>query len=238
MSAADAARAADEGAKPDPWGVKRAENLLQSLQGVHSARMVVSPVGEIIEIHILADSDAVPKQVVRNVESALLAHLGLKVDHRKISVAKTAEVEPLRAVEERAVQESPHNRLILYKKLEVVSAGPAKVRFIANLELDGEEVWGEALAADSEQARLMAAARAAVAGLEKVMPAITFELEGVRILEAFGKNLVVAGLHVSVGRTSELLVGTGGVRDSQEPAAVLAVLDATNRWLQSRYQKE
>ena len=234
----DAARSADQSAKPDPWGVKRAENLLRSLQGVRSARMVVSPVGEIIEVHVLADSDAVPKQVVRNIESALLAHLGLKVDHRKISVAKTAEVEPLRAAEERAAQEAPHNRLILYKKLEVVSADSARVRFIANLELDGEEVWGEALSADSPAARLLASARAAVAGLEKVMPAITFELEGVTVLEAFGKNLVVAGLHVSVGRTRELLVGTGGVRDSEEPAAVLAVLDATNRWLQSRFQKE
>ena len=71
----------------DPWGVRRAENLLTSLEGVLSARVVTTPLGEVSEIHILATSAQTPKQVVRNVESALLAHLGLKVDHRKISVA-------------------------------------------------------------------------------------------------------------------------------------------------------
>ena len=88
---------AGESGKPDPWGVKRAENLLQTLQAVLSARVVVSPVGEITEVHVLASSGVSPKQVVRNVESALLAHLGIKVDHRKISVAQTAEVEPIEA---------------------------------------------------------------------------------------------------------------------------------------------
>jgi hypothetical protein len=32
-----------------------------------------------------------PKQTVRNIESALIAHLGMRVDHRKISVATTVE---------------------------------------------------------------------------------------------------------------------------------------------------
>ena len=74
---------------PDPWGVRRAELLLTSLKGVRSTRVVVSPDGEITEIHVLTETDLTPKQVVRNVESALLAQLGIKVDHRRISVAQT-----------------------------------------------------------------------------------------------------------------------------------------------------
>jgi hypothetical protein len=237
VSASDpsAARSVDDSHRPDPWGVKRAENLLQSLQGVLSARLVVSPVGEIIEVHVLANSEGSPKQVVRNVESALLAQLGLKVDHRKISVAQTAEVEPIDAAQPDAAPQSPLKRGILYDKLEVVSAGPNRVRFVANLDVFGEEVSGEALATDSPTARLQGAARAAIVGLEKVIPQGTIELDGVTVLDAFGKNLVVVGLHAVEGRDTQLLVGTAGVRDSTEPAAVLAVLDATNRWLQSRY---
>src|SRR5688572_10584645 len=83
---------------PDPWGVKRAENLITSLQGVLSARVVVSPVGEVIEVHVLTNPEVPAKLVVRNVESALLAQLGLKIDHRKISVAQTAEVKPIEAL--------------------------------------------------------------------------------------------------------------------------------------------
>jgi hypothetical protein len=56
--------------------VKRAENLITGLTGVLSARIVVTPLGEVAEIHVLTTSDVQGKQVVRNVESALMAQLG------------------------------------------------------------------------------------------------------------------------------------------------------------------
>src|SRR4051812_44763427 len=58
---------------PDPWGVRRAENLLTSLEGILSARVVTTPLGEVSEVHVLAQSGLAPKQLVRNIESALLA---------------------------------------------------------------------------------------------------------------------------------------------------------------------
>jgi hypothetical protein len=90
---------------PDPWGIRRAENLLTSLEGVLSARVVTTPLGEVSEVHILAQAGLHPKQLVRNIESALLAQLGLRVDHRKISIAQTAEVKPIEALERHAVRE-------------------------------------------------------------------------------------------------------------------------------------
>src|SRR5256886_6014744 len=83
---------------PDPWGVKRAENLITSLTGVLSARVVVTPLGEVSEIHVLTTNDQQAKQVVRNIESALMAQLGMKIDHRKISVAQTADVRPIEEI--------------------------------------------------------------------------------------------------------------------------------------------
>lgn len=219
---------------PDPWGVKRAENLLQSLQGILSARVVVSPVGEIQEVHVLASSGVSPKQVVRNVESALLAHLGIKVDHRKISVAQTADVEPIEALERSAVQSEAIRRGVVYQSLELVAAAPHRVRFAVTLQVNGEEVVGEEEAAETTRARLQAAARAAVAALDKALPRGTFQLEGVKIIEAFDEELVVAGVHVVDGRETRMLTGTAEVREAPEQAAVLAVLDATNRWFQSR----
>jgi len=67
---------------------QRAEELLNSLVGVIDARVVTDDEGGIEEIHILSTSDVSPKQAVRNVESALLAHLDVAVDHRRISVAQ------------------------------------------------------------------------------------------------------------------------------------------------------
>ena len=71
------------------WNIERAEALLNSLRGVLSARVVARPGGVIEEIHLLTEGDVPAKQSVRNVESALLAHFGLKIDHRKVSVAQT-----------------------------------------------------------------------------------------------------------------------------------------------------
>src|SRR4051794_27193184 len=65
----------------------RAEKLIATLQSVVSARIVAGENGVIDAIHVLVSGELMPKQVVRNIESALMAHLGMKVDHRKISVA-------------------------------------------------------------------------------------------------------------------------------------------------------
>ena len=73
--------------------IQRAEELLATLPGVISARIVASPNGAVDEIHILTTTEVTPKQTVRNVESALIAHLGMHVSHKKISVATSDESE-------------------------------------------------------------------------------------------------------------------------------------------------
>src|SRR5206468_9855914 len=71
--------------------IQRAEELLSTLPGVISARIVASGSGSVEEIHILTTDEVSPKQTVRNVESALIAHLGMRVSHKKISVATSSE---------------------------------------------------------------------------------------------------------------------------------------------------
>jgi hypothetical protein len=147
--------------------------------------------------------------------------LGLKVDHRKISVAQTAEVRPLEALDQMAVREAALRRGVLFNRLEFQSgAGSAgRLAMQVALQVGDEEVSGTADAADNARARMLGAARAVVAALE-----------GVQILDAFGRRHVVAGVQVSEGRGSRLLMGTCELIENPEQAAVLAVLDATNRW--------
>ena len=71
--------------------IKRAEELLSTLPGIIAARIIAGDSGAVDEIHVLTTADLSPKQTVRNVESALIAHLGMRVDHRKISVATSLE---------------------------------------------------------------------------------------------------------------------------------------------------
>lgn len=238
MTVTDSQRLPDESPRqvsrgmPDPWGVRRAENLITSLQGVLSARVVVSPVGEVIEVHVLTHAGTLPKQVVRNVESALLAQLGLKIDHRKISVAQTADVKPLEVLEQDVVKEAALRRVVVFRGVEVQPSRRHRVMVTVSLTVGGDEVSGEAEAADSLRARVQAAGRATVLALDKILPEGTVELEGVQLVSAFDEQYAFAGVGVMEGRASQrLLVGTCEVKDGVgvEQAAVLAVLDATNR---------
>jgi hypothetical protein len=219
---------------PDQWGVKRAENLLTSLQGVLSARVVVSPVGEVTEIHVLTQPGLQAKQVVRNVESALLAQLGLKIDHRKISVAQTAEVRPIDALERSAVRDAALKRGVVFKSVEVRPGRANRVSITVTLEMLGAEQNAMEEVADTERSRVQGAARATVAALDKGLGAGTVELEGAKMMDAFDLDFVMAGVHVIDGRRKLLLVGTCEVKNSVEQAGVLAVLDATNRWVQTQ----
>src|SRR3954449_3358885 len=116
-------RAAGPESMPDAWGVRRAENLLTSLEGILSARVVTTPLGEVAEVHVLAQAGLAPKQLVRNIESALLAQLGLKIDRRKISIAQTADMKPIEALERDSVREKVLQRALLFENL---TAGPSR----------------------------------------------------------------------------------------------------------------
>ncbi len=220
---------------PDPWGVKRAENLIASLTGVLSARVVVTPLGEISEIHVLTQNDVAAKQVVRNIESALMAQLGVKIDHRKVSVAQTADVRPIEALQEEAVRTRANKRVVIFKGLEVRPADrPQRVLVRVKLAFESREAEAEEQGTDTMRNRVEAAARAAASCLDELLPDNSVALEGAQLIEAFDRKFVLVAVLGLGGREAKLLTGTCEIRESAERSAVLAVLDATNRWTDAR----
>ncbi len=218
------------GESPEAWTLRRAEQLIAALSGVMSARIVAGRGGGIDEIHVLTTAEIQPKQAVRNVESALMAQLGLKVDHRKISVAQTAEVRPIEVLEQQAAADAATRRKLVFADLVVESPRPKRVGIRVLLRCGDGLVEGMEEGVDEARSRVQLAARAAVKAIEKDLVDSGVVLEGVRVVEAFDRKLVLAGVHGVGGRSTQLLVGTCEVKDNIEQAAVLAVLDATNRW--------
>jgi len=218
------------GDAPAQWALRRAEELIASLAGVLSARIVADRAGGIEEVHVLTTPEIQPKQMVRNVESALMAQLGLKVDHRKISVAQTAEMKPIQVLEKEAVAEAASRRKLVFVDLVIESPRPRRVTVRVLLKLDGEEMEGVEEGVDEARSRVQLAARAAVKAMERELEESGVVLEGVRVVDAFDRKIVLAAVQGVSGRVSQLLVGTCEVKESAEQAAVLAVLDATNRW--------
>lgn len=223
------------GGTPDPWGMKRVENLITALTGVLSARVVVTPLGEVSEVHVLTRSDVQPKQTVRNIESALMAQLGFKIDHRKISVAQTADVRPIEALQQEAIDERAKRRVVVFRGLEVrPGERQQRVRVLVKLAFGEKEAEAEEVGTDTVRNRVEAAARAAATCLDELLPDNSIALEGAQLIEAFDRKFVLVAVHGLGGREAQLLTGTCEIRESAERSAVLAVLDATNRWVDAR----
>jgi len=229
------------------WTIQEAERLLLSLQGVVSARIVARPGGVVEEIHLLTTTNVKPKQTVRNVESALLAHLDLSVDHRKISVAQTQDAPtelpapdiPIRIFPERKPFES---RVLFYgHSMETERSNQVKHR--VEIEWRKERYVGEASGADLPRPKLEALTTATLRAIEQAViqnlqegrqhPSLS--LEGVKVVDAFDKKFVIVAVHAISGRDTSRLAGTNIADESTDRAAILATLQATDRWVRGNF---
>jgi hypothetical protein len=236
-ASANASAAAPFAASAFP--LQRAEELLASLPGVISARIMADPNGAISEIHVLTSLDVAPKQTVRNIESALIAHLGVRVDHRKISVATT--VEPARprvalaadaAPEPAAAAEPAHGRRLYFEDVEVRRSRAKGVTCRVTLRKGESSYAGEAEGMENERSRLELAARATLAAIADAEDLhALLALDGVRRIAAFDREFAFVAVTARMQRMTAMLTGTCEIRESLETAGALAVLDATNRWL-------
>ena len=235
------------------WTILEAERLLQSLPGVVSARVVARPGGDVDEIHVLTTTEVKPKQTVRNVESALLARLDLHVDHRKISVAQTHDkqhiaaagpAEPAPVVPLQIVPDpKPHESRVLFYGHQVETERSNQVRHRVEIEWRGERFIGEATAADLPRPKLEAVAEATLHAVEKAIQANlaegkqapTLALDGVKIVDAFERKFVLVAVHALAGRDVSRLAGTHLADESTDRAAILATLQATDRWVRGNF---
>lgn len=319
--------------------LRRAEELILRLAGVVSVRIVPGLAGAIDEVHVLTTDRVHPKHTVRNIESALMAHLGIRVNHKKISVATTRDLVPeenhddsasqprvgtstglsgYRAgSESESVGESrpepvkelfssrPHARLedragvesrgdrgireadssvlhahlgaipggmsrsvgsgasvggvqrvqsseqvvvpiggmagrrtVVFRDVEVRQSRTRGVTCVVTLSRDGEDHVGEANSHDRDGSPLELSAQAAVSAIRSVRglsPSSdsSLVLDGVTRVELMGRTYIFVSVSVRTSREPLMLTGSCEVRGDADTSAVLAVLDATNRWMQT-----
>ena len=249
--------------------IKRAEELILTLPGVISARIIAGDSGAIDQIHVLTTSELTPKQMVRNIESALIAHLAMRIDHRKISVATTSETKPKLLPEERSSgsvgggggggsmppsapaiehqqqrsaghqgsapspRTGPFARRLYFEDVEVRGSRSKGLSCRVTLRKGNSSFIGEALGIEGDRSRVELAARAtllAIADADNREGQLA--VQGVKVFDAFERTFVFVAVSVRSGRESKVLTGSVEMRESAESAGVLAVLDATNRWIE------
>jgi hypothetical protein len=167
------------------------------------------------------------------------------VDHRKISVAQTKNrpaPEPEPAV--RLVPEPPasQNRL-LFQAHQVETERSHQVKHRVEIDWKGRRYAGVASAADLPRPRLEAVGRATLSAVEEALmaelegapsPPVTLSLDGVKVVDAFDRTFVLVAVNALSGREVTPLAGAAVVEVSTDRAAILATLQATDRWVRGR----
>lgn len=234
----------------------QAERLLASLSGVVSAHVVRDGAGHILEIHILSAAEVHPKQVVRNVESALSAGLGIEIDRRIVSVAQMRTPAGDTAQDDRLGEDPPApshgvpaarngaagkaeggvGRLAarVESRLEYVrfNAQRDAERCACDVLLrDGDRIiTGKGSGPDTAAGRAEAAARGVLDAIVQARPGVRLELDGAVISASRGRSFVIVSAHALLDRITVPLAGAAPLARSPEEAGILAALQATNRW--------
>lgn len=206
------------------------EEVIREMRGVEGAKVVVDSSGSLQEVHVLVHGARNPKQVVRDIESALMAKYNLRIDHKKVSVALSGNDD------ERPVnpsinptKEDISPRLGL-KDLSITMGG---TQFEARVRLNfGENIYeGFASGQNVQQNRFRILSKATLLAVESVLNApglfLVEETTQVRLPGDRDAINVVVCLMSRYGE--EHLLGAALVKQDVSRAVILATLDALNR---------
>ncbi len=198
--------------------------LIQKIPSVLACR-IIEQEDVIREMHILSSDARSPKQIARDIQSALMARFSLAIDHRYISIAQI----PGELSDENSAPAAPAR--LISTKLSL-SLDQQAVDATVTLAL-GEKVveateHGEKFGMDRQRA----VARATVSAINRFLGQ-NERLHLADLMECFisGKRVSLAAILYEEGSRREELVGAAYDRGNSDDAVIHAVLDAVNRKL-------
>ena len=207
-----------------PATIIEIEQALSEVAEIKAARIVSSAEGVIQEIHVLALPSKTPKQLVRDIESTIMARFGIPVDHRKVSIAQLgAESMP-------TVAEPVHERA----KIQAVNTEVSGVNAIVTVTLGFEdEVYiGRAEGPASQTGRLRLIAQATLNAVEQYAHGTYgFALEDVSIVQLGHERVAVCCVMLVTPLGEQAFAGSALDRQNDRDSIVRATLDAIDRRL-------
>jgi len=212
------------------------EAALVEVGEIKAARVVASQDGVIEEIHILALPTKQPKQLVRDIESTLMARFSIPIDHKKISIALLGRdsLEPAtpegrssdKSVAEEGRDTSARPRICSINA--TVSGVQASASVV--LEIAGTEYVGKSSGAASRTGRLRLVSSATLDAVSQYTDAkMSFALEDVAILNMGREKVAVACIALVTQTGEQTFSGSAMVRQNDNDSVVRATLDAINR---------
>ncbi|HOJ87670.1 MAG TPA: hypothetical protein PLP64_05200 [Pseudothermotoga sp.] len=193
---------------------KKLESIISQISGVTAVRIV--PDGDNLrEIHVIADSAKNPKQVVRDVETAILASTGLRIDRKIISVAQMAG----------EVHARPE---YVISSLTTEDLGK-NLRVAVSVEHGEDRYEGSAEGAKTSIQRLKTAAAAVISAFDELTESI-YSVDDVRIITLAGKEFLVCHITKLDGGKERSLIGSAELEKDPLLAAANAALEVLVRF--------
>jgi hypothetical protein len=206
--------------------ISEIEEALAQVSEIRAARVVTSSDGVIDEIHVLALPSKAPKQLVRDIESTLMAAFGIAVDHKKISIAQLGQESVPMIVESAKAKARAQ-----IKNINVEVAG-VYVNISVALELEGALFTGRATGPASRTGRERLVAEATLDAIAQYLQgAFTFALEDVEIIRLGREEIACACVVLVTSLGEQAFAGSALVRQNDKDSIVRATLDAINRRL-------
>ena len=199
------------------------ERVLCQIAEIDAARVVYNLSNEIEELHILASDAKGPRQIVRDVESVLMARFGVAIDHKKISIAQIGDIGPIASD-----TPPPPVRLKIAGINTEVSGQEAT--FEVNLSQNGTSHVGTATGPGSQSGRLRLAALAALDAAGKYTSAeLNYSLEYISIVPSNHGKVALVCVSTMTRAGEETFAGSAVVKFNEGDSVVKATLAAINR---------
>jgi hypothetical protein len=208
--------------------VEDIEAALANVGEIKAARVVASNDGVIQEIHVLALPTKQPKQLVRDIESTLMAQFGIPIDHKKISIALLGRD----SIKPEPAEGEPERSTVARPRICSINANVSGVQASASvaLEIGGTEYVGSSSGPASQTGRLRLVALAALDAVSQYSDAtISFALEDVAILKLGREKVAVSCIALVSSLGEQTFSGSAMVRQNDNDSVVRATLDAINR---------
>ncbi|WP_346934606.1 hypothetical protein [Clostridium sp.] len=192
------------------------EDVITKIQGVTHSKVLYND-EEVEEVHIIANTIRSPKQIVRDIESALLAIFDYRIDRKLISIAQidTGETKSIKRIRYEGIS------------LEVKDNN---VRCEVRLTMDDDVYMSTETAIGTSINRRRVVAKATVSAVEEMIGQVyAFDVEDIVINSIRDISYVTVIVNMINDVVEEVLIGTAIVRNDMNEAIAKATLDAINR---------
>jgi hypothetical protein len=199
------------------------ERVLCQIAEIEAARIVSDKNDRIEELHVLANDSKGPRQIVRDIESLLMARFGIAIDHKKISIAQVGEIKQTKKSSLRT-----HERLKI-AGINIDIAGQ-EATYEINLTQNGTSHTGTASGPCTQNGRLRLAALAALDAARKRAPEdCNYALEHIEILPITNAKIALVCVSAMTRTGEEIFAGSAVVKFNEGDSIVKATLAAINR---------